>query len=122
MANIYICEKIKNRIENNSHYGECFNGDVYKVFCSKREDLRTCRNCYDEVINTEIQLINRNNKKKNLDKQINDLKTTTDMEYKNTVKKYKNEEEIKSLEYDNEIENIKKSSEINTVQNEKELK
>ena len=122
MANIYICEKIKNRIENNSHYGECFNGDVYKVFCSKREDLRTCRNCYDEVINTEIQLINRNNKKQNLEKQINDLKATTDMEYKNTVKKYKNEEEIKSLEYDNEIENIKKSSEINTVQNEKELK
>ena len=122
MANIYICEKIKNRIENNSHYGECFNGDVYKAFCSKRQDLRACRNCYDEVINTEIQLINRNNKKQNLEKQINDLKATTDMEYKNTVEKYKNEEEIKSLEYDNEIENIKKSSEINTVQNEKELK
>jgi len=122
MTNINICEKIKSRIENHSHYGACFNGDVYTVFNSKREDLRICRNCYNEVINIEIQLIDRNNKKQNLEKQINDLKTTTNIEYKNIEEKYKNEEEIKSLENENEIENIKKSSEINTVQNEKELK
>lgn len=122
MTNINICEKIKNRIENHSHYGACFNGDAYIVFKSKREDLRICRNCYNEVINIEIQLIDRNNKKLNLEKQINDLKTTTNIEYKNIEEKYKNEEEIKSLENENEIENIKKSSEINTVQNEKELK
>ena len=121
MSNIYTCESIKRRIENHSHYGPCFNGDVYTNFSSKREDLRKCRECYDEVVNTERELIDDNYKNKNLEQKIENLKATAKKEFENTIKKYDDEEKIKSIEYENKIENIIKTNEINKTKNENEL-
>lgn len=121
MSNIHTCESIKRRIENHSHYGPCFNGDVYTNFSSKREDLRKCRECYDEVVNTERELIDDNYKNKNLEQKIENLKITAKKEFENTIKKYNDEEKIKSIEYENKIENIIKTNEINKTKNENEL-
>lgn len=121
MTNIYSCESIKRRIENHSHYGNCFGGVEYDNFSSKREHLRRCRECYDQVIDTEREIINDNYNNKNLEKKIENLKKTSKIEYENRVKKYNEEEKIESLEYEKKIENIIKTSEINKVQNENEL-
>jgi hypothetical protein len=117
MANIYNCERIKDRIMNHSHYGNCFNGNVYDTFSSKRENLRKCREYYDEAINTEREIINSNYRNKNLEKNINNLKTISKTKYENTEQKYKAEEETASLEYENKIQSIIKSSEIDKIQN-----
>ena len=117
MANIYNCERIKDRIMNHSHYGNCFNGNVYDIFSSKRENLRKCREYYDEAINTEREIINSNYRNKNLEKNINNLKTISKTKYENTEQKYKAEEETASLEYENKIQSIIKSSEIDKIQN-----
>jgi hypothetical protein len=117
MANIYNCERIKDRIMNHSHYGNCFNGNVYDTFSSKRENLRKCREYYDEATNTEREIINSNYRNKNLEKNINNLKTISKTKYENTEQKYKAEEETASLEYENKIQSIIKSSEIDKIQN-----
>lgn len=121
MTNIYNCEKIKNRIEIHSHYGSCFNGSVYENFCSKREDLRKCRECYDGVLYTEKEIIKSNYKDKNLEQEINNLKITSKKEYENTEKKYKDEEMNKSLEYESQIQSIKNTNEINKIKMDNEL-
>ena len=94
MSNIYNCEQIKRRIENHSHYGKCFNGDIYKEFSSKRELLNNYKKSYDEMISLTNDIININYKSKNREKESNNIEETSKIKYenskKNNMKKNKN--------------------------------
>ena len=103
MSNIYECERIKSSIENHSHYGPCFNEGVYHTFCSKRDDLSKCRNCYDDLNRVKNELIDYNYKIKNLEKEIENLKIKNKCIIDNEKDKYRYEEIEKSKDYDNEI-------------------
>lgn len=122
MSNIYECETIKKLIENHSHYGPCFNGDVYHTFCSKRDDLSNCRNCYDDLGSVENELINYNYKIKNLEKEIDNLKIENQMKIENTKELYRYEEKAKSEEYNNEIERLVHKKENYEKEKENNLK
>ena len=119
--NIYNCERIQKRIENHSHYGPCFNGEVYRSFCSKREKFNKCKNCYEEVKNIEKEIIECNNNI-NKGKELDNSKEITETEYENIKKKFENEEKTKKLEYDNKIQEIINSSQIKKTKSENDLK
>ena len=122
MSNIYKCERIQNRIENHSHYGNCFNGGVYTDFSSKRGDLGRCRNCYDELLREENEIINSNYKNINLGKEINNIKQTIEIEYSNTLKNFSEKEIAISLENKNKIDTIIKVNEIKKMDIENQSK
>ena len=106
MSNIYECERIKSRIENHSHYGDCFNNDVYHNFCRRRDVLLSCRNCYDNLNRVKNELIDINYKIKNLEQEIQNLKIRNEKRIENTKDEYRYEEDVKSREYNNEIERL----------------
>lgn len=122
MSNIYNCERIQNRIENHSHYGNCFNGPVYNDFSSKRGDLGKCRNCYNELSQEEKEIINVYYKNINLEKEINNIKQTTEIEYGNTLKNFSDKEMAMSLENKNKIDSIIKINAVNKIDIENQLK
>ena len=122
MSNIYNCERIQKRIENNSHYGPCFWGDVYNSFLSKRNDLEECRKCYDEITKIENELINSNYNNQNLNKELDNIKIIGEKKYVDAKNKFKNEENIKAVEYDNKIKDLIKKNENNKIQIENDLK
>ena len=120
--NIYNCERIQKRIENHSHYGPCFNGEVYRSFCSKREKFNKCKNCFEEVKNIEKEIIECNYNNINKGKELDNSKEITETEYENIKKKFENEEKTKKLEYDNKIQEIINSSQIKKTKSENDLK
>jgi hypothetical protein len=122
MSNIYNCERLQNRIENHSHYGKCFNGGVYSDFKTKRGDLGRCKNYYNELLKEEREIINANYKNKNLEKEIDNIKQTKEIEYKNTLINYSNKEMAISIDIKNKIDNIINVNKINKINIENQSK
>ena len=122
MSNIYECERIKSRIENHSHYGPCFNGNVYSSFSSHRDYLSRCRNCYDDLNRVKNELIDYSYKSKNLEQEIENMKRTNERKIENIKDKYRYEEIEKSREYDIEIERLAQIKENYEKDKENKLK
>ena len=122
MSNIYNCERIKSLIEDHSHYGPCFNREVYSTFSSKRDKLYEIRNCYDDLIKVEKELIDYHYKISNMQKEIDNLKRTNEIKINNLIEEHSNEEKIKSKEYDNEIERLRNKKENYQTETENKLK
>lgn len=117
MSNIEYCERLKSRIENHSHYGPCMNGSVYEDFKSERDKLYEIRNCYDELIRVEKELIDDKYKLNNKEREIENIRRTKQNRFYSLVSDYNDKRRIKSQEYDNEIQrlkNIKENKERDT--------
>jgi hypothetical protein len=54
MANIKFCESFTRKIEDSPRFGE------YTSFNGNREDLIRCRQCYNDMIEVNNELINVN--------------------------------------------------------------
>ena len=119
MSNIYNCEQIKRRIENHSHYGKCFNGDIYKEFSSKRELLNNYKKSYDEMISLTNDIININYKSKNREKESNNIEETSKIKYENSKKKYEEEQKLLILNNENKIQEIIHQNELKKIEIEK---
>lgn len=121
MSKIYEAEYLQNRIESHSHFNKCLTGYNYNDFVSKKNDLSKCRNCYNDIKNTETAIINSNLSKKNFEKELNNLKAITDKDIENVKKKLEALEVMIKLENENELQNLKNEEENNKLRRQYEL-
>jgi len=115
MSHIYNCEQIKKRIEDHSHYGRCFNGEVYHQFCSGREKLSEFRKSYDKLIDKKERLISLNYEYKNKRTEYNNYQNTSNIKYNNTKKNYDEKEKLLALENENKIQELIKQNELKKI-------
>lgn len=150
MAEINEAEGIQRKIESNSHFNnKCLSEyDIHKLIENKN-NLYDCKNIFYELNNNEKEIIELTLDKKNVEKELNNLKAINKKDLENLKLKFENVEKIYYEEnekilngmknnlnnyelktkydlesYDKEIENLKKEikTKEESLKNELDLK
>lgn len=122
MSNIYYCEQIKRRIENNPYFNTCFKGDILSNFSSQSDILVKCRKCYDNITEIKNDIINVNYDNKINEKAIKEMEIISMTRYEIIKKKYENDEEKEALDNEINIEKINQENELKRQEYENNIK
>lgn len=124
MYEISEAKKLKNDIQNNSHYPKCLNGSKWDNYISKRNELDNISSTYDNILEEKQNLISCKNTLNNKELEYKRYRENKSREYDNMKSKYHNEIEVKEsqnrnilnfLERDIKYEIERENSEINII-------
>lgn len=110
MANIKFCESFTRKIEDSPRFGE------YTSFNGNREDLIRCRQCYNDMIEVNNELINVNIDNKIYSKVIPEMEMISKEQNRATKAKYENDIRILTLNIGNKIEQINQQNESKIIE------
>ena len=94
MSYIQECEIIKNKIISHPHFNTCLFDNDYDIFFKTQEELEKIKNCYENAINIEKEIIDEYHHKINKENELYNLIELTTEIYNNECKKLDNNVEI----------------------------
>ncbi len=106
MSVIYEAERLRDQIQNHSHFSKCFFGGERYEFNQHKEKLSKYRTLFDNANKLKNEIIEEYHKRNNKIKEYEREKVTKEKEYENKKEKYKYEEELEKLKFENELEAI----------------
>ena len=115
MANIKFCESLTRKIENSPRFGEYYKKGIYTSFNENREDLIRCRQCYNDMIEVNDELINVNIDNKIYSKVIPEMEMISKEQNRATQRKYEDDIRILTLNIGNKIEQINQQNELKMI-------
>ena len=108
MAQIIEAENLKLKIQSHQHFNDqCLPEYMVTNFYESKYKLERCRFYYDDLKNTEKDIIKLELDKKNIDQELNNLKVVNDKDINNLKLKLNNEEEIYTKEKENNLISFK---------------
>ena len=116
MANIKFCESLTRKIENSPRFGEYYKKGIYTSFNENREDLIRCRQCYNDMIEVNNELINVNIDNKIYSKVIPEMEMISKEQNRATQRKYEDDIRILTLNIGNKIEQINQQNELKRLE------
>jgi hypothetical protein len=78
MAQINEAESIQREIENHCHFNKCLDYNTKTDFYNKKNSLTNALNNYNNLRNTEIDIINATHNKTSAEKELNILKSISE--------------------------------------------
>ena len=112
MAQINEAESIRNNIQYHSHFNDkCLPQYEIDKFNENKKKLDKCRNYFEDLKNTEEDIIQEDRDKKNIEKELNNLKIISEKDIENLKTKVNGIEEIYFKEKENNVNYLKNSYE-----------
>ena len=96
MSVIYEAERLRDQIENHSHFSKCFSGERYN-FNVHKEKLSRYRKLFENANKLKNEIIEEYHKRNNKIKEYENEKVIKEKEYENKKEKYKCEEEREKI-------------------------
>ena len=115
-------ETIKNKILNNNHYSNCFNGNDLENFKQQNNKLGRIRSCYDAMNSFENLIIDIFYKNKNIETKLNNQNELSKNNLNSEKIENENNLKIEEKKKQNEINDMRKQLEISKLKNENEIK
>ena len=107
MAQINEAESLRREIESHTHFGKCLPIDTKNEFYSKKDQLIKVRDCFNDLKNTEIDIINATLVKKNSEQELKNLRDISEKDLENLKQKLNLMEELNLKNNENELSNLK---------------
>lgn len=106
MAQINEAESLQRDIENHSHFNNCFSINTKNEFYSKKNELNKIRECFNDMKNTELDIINKTLNKRNAEQELNNLTAISEKDLQNLKEKLNLMEKINLKNNENELNNL----------------
>ena len=107
MAQINEAESLRREIESHSHFGNCLPICKKNEFYTKKNELIKIKDCFNDLKNTEVDIINATLIKRNSEQELNNLKAISEKELENVKQKLNLMVEVNLKNNENELNNLK---------------
>lgn len=107
MAQINEAESLRREIENHSHFGKCLPISKKNEFYTKKSELIKVSNCFNDLKNIEVDIINATLLKRNSEQELNNLKDISEKDIENLKEKLNLMDELNLKNNENVLNNLK---------------